>query len=244
MKIKGADYEINLEKTPKANATIIEGFPGFGFISTIISNYLIRHLNAKCIGNIFMKKFAPLVAIHENKVIQPVEIFYDEKNNIVIIQATIGVEGVEYDIAEIIIEFAKKIKASEVITIEGVAPLRQVPTEKVFFFTTKKELEKKLLDKGLEKIREGVIIGVTGALLLKAESFPLVSLFAETHSELPDNKASARIIQVLDNYLGLNIDPKPLLKKAEEIESKIRDLMEKVIRTKQESEKKKIGYTG
>ncbi|MEM2478689.1 MAG: PAC2 family protein [Candidatus Pacearchaeota archaeon] len=243
MKIKGADYEINLTVMPKPNAVIIEGFPGLGFVSTITTSYLIEHLKAKCIGSLFTKKLAPLAAIHQQKLIQPIEIFYDEKNNIVIFQSAITVEKIEYDIAEIILEFAKKIKASKIITIEGVISTK--PTEKVYFYATNKEFEKKLLEQGLEKINEGIIVGVTGALLLKAEEFPLIGLFVEIHSELPDNRASAKIIEVLDKYLGLNVDYRPLLKKAEEIEKKIKGLIEKVLAARQEKEKKiAVPYTG
>ncbi|MEM2932708.1 MAG: PAC2 family protein [Candidatus Pacearchaeota archaeon] len=244
MKIKGADYEINLEVMPKPNSVIIEGFPGFGFVSTITCSYLIKHLNAEYIGNIFTKKFMPLATIHEDKLIQPVEIFYDKEHNIVIIQSSIGVEGIEYDIAEIILEFAKRIKASKIITIEGVASIRAVSSEKVYFYTTKKEFEKELLEQGLEKIKEGVIIGVTGALILKAVDFPLVGLFIEIHGDLPDNKASAEIIKVLDSYLKLKVDYKPLLKKAEEIEQKIKSLVEKIIKAKEEKKKLGVPYAG
>ncbi len=243
MKIVGEDYEIDLEKKPRENAIIIEGFPGFGFISTIVSNYLIKHLNAKYIGYIFTKKLAPFVTIHQNKIVQPIEIFYDEKENIIIIQSSIGVDGIEYDIAEIILDFAKKIKADKIITIEGVTSM-QTPTETVFFFTNSTKEEKKLLEKGLEKINEGIIVGVTGALLIKVRDFPLVSLFVEVHSEMPDNKASAKIIEVLDNYLNLKVDYRPLIKKAEEIEKKVKEIMEKIIKTKEESHKRKISYAG
>ena len=45
-------------------------------------------------------------------------------------------------------------------------------------------------------------MGVSGALLLKAE-VPLSCFFAETHSSLPDSRAAAKIIEVLDKYLYL-----------------------------------------
>jgi uncharacterized protein len=242
MKIKGKDYEINLDKVPRENSVIIEGFPGLGFVSTIVCNYLIKHLDAEYIGYIFTKKLLPFATIHQNKIVQPIEIFYDEKNNIVIVNTYTSFEGIEYDIAEIILEFAKKIKAKQIITIEGITTLQE-PTEKIYFFTTQKKEEKKLIEKGFEKIGEGIIVGVTGALLLRVEDFPLLGLFVEVHGEMPDNRASALIIKALDSYLGLNIDYRPLLKKAEEIEEKIRSLIEKIKKVGEEK-KRRISYTG
>ncbi len=242
MKIKGENYEINLEKVPKENSIIIEGFPGLGFVSTIVCNYLIKHLNAEYIGYIFTKKLLPFATIHQNKIIQPIEIFYDKENNIIIINTYTSFEGIEYDIAEIIIEFAKKIKARQIITIEGIASLKE-PVEKVYFFTTEKKEEKKLIEKGFEKIEEAIIVGVTGALLLRVEDFPLLGFFVEVHGEMPDNRASALIIKALDSYLGLKVDYRPLLKKAEEIEEKIREIIEKIKKTREEK-RKKIPYAG
>ena len=51
-------------------------------------------------------------------------------------------------------------------------------------------------------------------------------------------------IKVLDIYLGLKVDPKPLLKKAEAFEGKIKNLMQssqKVVKSKDE---KQLSYMG
>ena len=80
--------------------------------------------------------------------------------------------------------------------------------------------------KELNKLDEGIIMGVTGALLLR-EDITLNCILAETHSQLPDSRAAARIVQVLDKYLGLKVDYKPLLKQAEHFETKLRDVIAK-----------------
>ena len=46
--------ELKLDKKPK-NPIIIEGFPGFGFVGTIATEFLIDHLNAKPILNLGMR---------------------------------------------------------------------------------------------------------------------------------------------------------------------------------------------
>lgn len=245
MKITEDNFEIFLIEKPKENATIIEGFPGLGFISTIVSNYLVKHLNAKFIGHIFNKKLPPFVTIHENKIIYPIEIYYDESQNLIIIQASTGVEGVEYDIADTIIYLANKIKAKRILSIEGITSMENIyPESSIFFFTTNKKEENNLMKIGIKKIEEGIIVGVTGALLLRSKDIPLVSLFIQTHSDMPDNRASAHIIKVLDKYLNLKVDYKPLLKKAEEIERKIRDIIKKFTEAKKEVQRKRVLYAG
>ena len=50
---------------------------------------------------------------------------------------------------------------------------------------------------GIPKLNEGIIMGVTGAVLLRVEKTPISCLFAETHSNLPDSKAAAKIVEAL-----------------------------------------------
>ena len=78
--------EVKLWKKPK-NCTIIEGFPGFGLVGTIASEFLIEHLKTEQIGKILFDDMPAMVAIHENKVVEPLGIFYNQKYNIVILHA-------------------------------------------------------------------------------------------------------------------------------------------------------------
>ena len=67
-----------LSKKPK-NVTIIEGFPGFGLVGTIATEFLINHLKCEEIGQIIVKDTSPVVAIHTSKLIKPITIFYNKE---------------------------------------------------------------------------------------------------------------------------------------------------------------------
>ncbi|MBW2994726.1 PAC2 family protein, partial [Candidatus Woesearchaeota archaeon] len=103
---------------------------------------------------------------------------------------------------------------------------------------------KKLSKIGVEPLVEGIIMGVTGALMQRADGIPLSCIFAETHSGLPDSKAAAKLIEVLDAYVGLHVDPKPLIQSAEKFEQKIRGLLEKSKEATTEAQKKRLSYVG
>lgn len=224
------------------NPIIIEGFPGFGFVSTIATEYLIKHLDAKPIGRIVSDKLMPIAAVHKSEVIYPLEIFYDKKTNIMIVQAVTPVEGLEWRLADSIINLAKEVNAKEIISLEGVAsPGEGEP--KIFFYSNKEE-KKKQLKNLVKPLEEGIILGVTGALLMKIKEVPFSCFFVETHSGLPDNKAAAKLIELLDKYLGLTIDVKPLLKHAKEFETKLKGLLSGLNEAKALQEEKKISYTG
>jgi uncharacterized protein len=232
--------EIFLEKKPK-NPIIIEGFPGFGFVSTITTEFLIEHLNAKPIGRMETNHIMPMVAMHNSKLVEPLGIFYDSVHNIIISHAITNVAGLEWDIADKLSVLAKELNAKEVISLEGVASNN--PETNAFFYTNISKAAEALKKLKLEPLKEGIIMGVTGALLLKA-SYPITALFVETHSQLPDSRAAAKLIEILDKYLTLKVDYKPLLQKAEQFEAKLKTLMEQSNKSKEEKEKKELTYFG
>lgn len=236
---------IELDKKP-IKPTIIEGFPGFGFVSTIVTEYLVKHLDAKPIGRITSDKLSPVIAIHNSKLIYPLEIFYDDKTNILILQAVTPIEGLEWEIAGVVMELAKQVKAKEIIGLEGVHSNATSQEPKVFFHTNKIENEKNLKSRKIESLDEGIILGPTAALLIRSKELPFTAFFVEAASNLPDNKAASKIIQTLNDYLGLKIDPKPLLQKAKEFETKIKQIISQVEEAKvtKEQKEKNLGYMG
>ena len=243
MEIK-KDIRLELKKIPK-KCTIIEGFPGFGFVSTIATSYLAEHLNAKPIGDVFSKKLNALVAIHEGKIIDPVDILYDEKHNIIIVQASTLVNGLEWDIAESIIELAKVTEAKEILSIEGVMSTTGKAEPGLFYYTNNEKIAQRLSNININKLREGIIIGVTGALLMRVRKIPISCIFVESHANIPDNKAAAEVIKKLDDYLGLNIDYKPLLEKAKKVETKLKQLLRSMTAAKNGKKMKEdFQYTG
>jgi uncharacterized protein (TIGR00161 family) len=233
--------EYILRQKPKS-PIIIQGFPSFGLVGTIATGFLIDHLGAKPIGEIVVKEIAPMIAIHKNSIIKPLEIYYDKKNNIIILNALMNVSGIEWDIAETILKMANELKSKEIITLEGVASQEMTTAPKAYFYSTK--CTEKMKKEGLVELNEGVVLGVTASLLLRNKNNNISCIFAETHTDLPDSKAAAKVIEVLDKHLGLNIDYKPLLKRAEEFETKIKGMMEKGKKSVQLAKEKEVNYMG
>ena len=237
--------QIKLYKKP-TNPIIIEGFPGFGLVGTIASEFLVDHLKTEMIGKIIFEDMPALVAIHENKVVEPLGIFYSKKYNIVLIHAVTSPTGFEWEIAKTLVKLAQQLNAKEIISLEGVGSNQQdgTPESKAFYYTSEETREKVFKNIGIDPLKEGIIMGVTGALLLKAEKIPATCLFAETQSALPDSKAAAKIIEALDKYLGLDVDYKPLLEQAEKFEGKLQGILQQSKKAQDISDKKKMSYVG
>ncbi len=226
------------------NPTIIEGFPGFGLVGTIATEFLIDHLETEFIGKYWFEDMPPSIAIHESKVVHPLGIHYNKKYNLIIVHSISATVGIEYKAAEIIDKIAKDTKAKEIISIEGVgSPAVSTNEPRVFYFSKSKKAKLKLERSGVSELKEGIILGVTSGLILKSDA-TLTCLFAETQSQLPDSKAAAKVIEVLDKYIGLKVDYKPLIKQAEKFEEKLKGLMEKSQAAMSQAERKQLNYVG
>lgn len=244
-KLLPKDLHITLTKKPKG-CKIIEGFPGFGLVATIATGFLVEHLKCEQIGKFYFPVSPAAVAIHNCKLVDPVGVFYNKKYNLVIIHSITNVAGMEYAAADLIIDVCKQLQVRELISIEGVGS-QEIPQEpKAFYYCTSKTPIAELQKYGLKCLDEGIIIGSTGALLLKApeEKIPLTCIFTETHSGLPDSKAAAKVIETLDKYLHLDVPYEPLLKQAQQFEERLKGVIDHQNRTKQLLSKADTNYVG
>jgi uncharacterized protein len=234
--------KLNLTKKPK-NVTIIEGFPGFGLIGTISIEFLIEHLKTEKIGTVEMDEIPAMIAIHQNKVIEPISIHYNKEHNIVLVHAINIGKDLGWKLADLIVELAKELTAKEIISLEGVGSPSSESNRVFYYSTGNGKVSKRLLD-AASPLVEGIIVGPTGALLARRLKVPLVALFAEAKSGLPDSKAAAEIIKALDAYTGLKIDPKPLIKQAALFENKLKSILEKGNKAEDTQQKKRLSYVG
>ncbi|MBU0665969.1 MAG: PAC2 family protein [Nanoarchaeota archaeon] len=229
--------KINLWKKPQG-CTIIEGFPGFGLIGTIATEFLLEHMNCEQIGEFVYDELPAMVAIHKGKLVKPMAVYYSKKHNIVILQTILNTKGHEWVIADAIADLAEKLKVKGILSIEGIAsPNPSLDETRVYFFG-----DEKLKSLGLKPVDESIILGVTAAIMLKYDK--VTCLFAETHSSLPDSKAAAKIIEILDKYLKLSVNYAPLLKQAEDFENKLKGMLQQGKKAADESDKKYMSYLG
>jgi len=235
--------ELILNEKPK-RPTIIEGFPGVGYVGTITVEYMINHLDAKPIGLIFDENIPPVAMLYKDQTRRLMEIYYAKKENIVFIHAITGIKGMEWDVADTILELAKTLNAKEIISLEGVVSPIDDQLSRVFVRSNDTKAEKEFIKMGVEKLENGAVTGVTGALMLKAEHVNSTFLFAETSTGTPDSRSSAELIKYLDTYLGLKIDPKPLIKQAEAFEIKLKELVKLSLDGNKTKEKDNLNYLG
>jgi uncharacterized protein len=233
---------MELKKRPH-EPIIIQGFPGFGLVGTIATEFLIHHLKCEFIGNHWFEKLPASIAIHEGKIVHPVGIYYNEENNIIVIHSITGGPGMEWEIADYVNRLADELNAKEILSLEGVGSMEQKENPDTFYYTSEEHRKGSLNEAGLKPLNEGIVMGVTAAHLLKTGRL-ITALFVETHSELPDSKAAAELIKTLDKILGLKVDPEPLYETAKIFEKKFNSLMEKSANANEQIKKKQLSYVG
>lgn len=223
-----ADLQVHeFEEVDLTGATIIDGFPSVGLVSTITANYLIDVLELQQIG-IMDSKFFPTVSIVRNGTpLYPVRI-YAGKGVCIFISEFQPAPKLIRPIAESILAFAKRKGASTIISPEGLVLDNEQEEDQevqVYALGSTQETRDLLAKHDIQQFGNGIITGVSGVLLNlgKKDGINAISILAEANPNYPDARAAAKVIEAIDKLLpGVKIDVKPLYTEAENIEKTLR----------------------
>lgn len=205
------------------NAIILEGSPELGLIGNILGWLLVEQLEMKQIGFVDSKDFPPLAVLYNGVALHPFRI-YSAGNIVLFLSDFIIPPNVAYDMANGIVSWAEKNKAQEIITFNSVVVREK--TGQVAAAANTPETVKEFTDKGVPIMPFGNINGLSGTLMTRSmiRGIKASCLFAEVLNQYPDPRAAATMVDTLNKKLDLKIDPEPLLKEAEEIESRLKEL--------------------
>lgn len=249
-----------LKKTNLRGATVIDGFPSIGLVSSIVANYLVNALELEQIGIMDSSFFPSISLIRNAQPLNTVRIYASERIRgtdeedvdqiVVFISEFQPPPNLIKPISSAILDWIQEQRCSMLISPEGLVIERpeedmgeeeqeqekaegdndieaKIRNLELFGVGSTPTARKLLEDHDISPFVEGVITGVAGVLLNegKRRDFDVVSLLAEAHSNYPDARAAARIIEVLDRLvLNIHIDSKPLYKEAEAIEMQIKSI--------------------
>ncbi|MDO5835141.1 MAG: proteasome assembly chaperone family protein [Methanobacterium sp.] len=209
------------------NATVIEGSPELGLIGNIVGWLLVEELKMEEIGHIESKYFPPLAVLYRGVAIHPFRI-YSADDVVLFLSDFVVPPNVTYDMTNVIVEWMKKNNSKELITLNSIA-VRQ-KSNGVAAASNSLEGLKRLGELDLPILPFGNINGLSGTLLTRsiASNIPASCLFAEVLNQYPDPRAAASVVDVLNRMLNIEVNSEPLLKEAEEIESRLKELAQAV----------------
>ena len=223
---------------------LISSFPSAGLATTVAGHYIIRALNLPRVGRFESPESAPIAVIQDGKVSPTVRV-YGRPGLALVLSEFPPTPAQANSIARTILAGAQARKARLAICLEGVVPhpTDDDPTgtpsggkpsavEQVWsaFSRHDPDLVKSFESARVRVLEDGVIGGVSGALLVQAigGTVPVAVLLVSANAAegLPDHRAGAALIETLDRLLPeLKIDTGPLRAQAEMIEKALRAAM-------------------
>jgi predicted ATP-grasp superfamily ATP-dependent carboligase len=223
---------------PDPGATLLSGFPSAGLAPTVAAHYILQALKLPRIGALTSEDFPPLAVIQGGRVNPPVRA-YGGKDLVLVLSEFPLLPGLINSVATAILDMAKELKAGRVLGLEGVIPhppdagddaeTDVKPSDEMVWYAasgSSKDLPPEYKAAGVRMMTDGVIGGVSGALLVEGlnATIPVGALLVSANDVgYPDHRAAAKTIEVLDQILPhLKIDTKPLRTQAEMIERALR----------------------
>ena len=232
------DIEINeMHRMDLEGATIVDGFPSVGLVSSIATNYIIKLLNMKEIGVMDSDGFPHVTLVRESIPLSPVRIYAGERTNkgelmVAFVSEFQSPPELIRPISRALVDWAIDRKCKMIISPEGLVVDPDLKdkaelSDVVFAIGSTDRAREILNRKHFQTFEEGVITGVAGMLLIEglARDFDVITLLAEAHPDFPDAGAAALVLEAMDDLiLGVDFDAKPLFEEAQRIEARLKEV--------------------
>ena len=209
------------------DAIVLEGSPELGLIGNILGWLLVEELKMKQIGYIDSKEFPPLAVLYKGIAIHPFRV-YSTDGIVLFLSDFIIPPNVSYDMSNAIVDWMERNNSKGLITFNSMVVMEK--TGSVAGTANSEDALKKLGDLDLPILPFGNINGLSGSLLTKTaiKNIPASCLFAEVLNQYPDPRAAASLVNVLNKMLNIDVNAQPLLKEADEIEERLKELAKRV----------------
>ncbi|MDD4454880.1 MAG: proteasome assembly chaperone family protein [Candidatus Methanomethylophilaceae archaeon] len=211
-----------------AEKTVLIGFPGSGLVGSIALQYLVDQMDFEQVGAITSKYFPPVALMTKGVINAPVRIY--EKDHLAAVISDVPIHPmICYEVANGIMDWLTQFDVREIVTIAGI--ITNEPEKRVFGVATSSGTLQRVEEQTVI-LPMGSISGIAASILTecKTRGIPGIGLLGETVNT-PDPRSSAATIEVLNKIYNLNLDVKPLLEQAVEIEETMSQIAEQVQKT-------------
>jgi uncharacterized protein len=220
-------------ETDLKGSMLVVGFPTHGLVGSVAVSYLVHSLDMKPVAYMTSDSFPPTVVMEDGIVVAPVR-FYASRMvcgvNGKCEQLVVALSDIQpapellNQIGATILDWAQRRKVSLVVAVEG-QPVQDPVGSEVRVVAMANRAASAILDRYSFERASGVVTGFAGALLLSSvgRRLPVLCLVAQAHREYPDARAAARVLETINPLVPLLlINTKPLLEKAQQIETEMR----------------------
>jgi uncharacterized protein (TIGR00162 family) len=237
---------------------LIEGFPGLGMVGSIATKYLVKQLKTQKLAVLHSPYFPYHVLVNKNGGVRLLrgELYFWKnitgENDFIFLTGDSQAQTIEgqFEVANAILDFAEQKKVKTIVTLGGFRnEIEAIPT--VVAVSTNSALFERALKAEAVSSKAGTpIVGTAGLLLglAKFRNLDAICLLGETRGYLPDPKTAKRVIEVLQNLLGISVDLKELnaeIERSKEILGRMQDIENRRVKYMQKLrrvEEEKITY--
>ncbi|MDR0888088.1 MAG: PAC2 family protein [Candidatus Methanoplasma sp.] len=209
----------------------IIGLPSIGLVGSILGNLIVRELKMSVIAAIVSPDLPPYCMIQNGTPYPPMRVYGcaretkdDKCGSIVVVTSEVAPKPEQcFEITYALMDLFNELGVKKIIALEGVPPFDDKRT--MMACGSSEAVRKTIEELEIHRLDEGLVRGVTGIMLYEGyrTGVDVMSILCAANPALPDPKAAASLIEPLSKIIPeLKIDPTPLYKEAEEIESRVK----------------------
>lgn len=228
---------VQSEDLDARGGTALVAFPGQGLASTLATAYLAEALDLRTVGRLDCSTVPALAVVEAGTVIHPIRVLFGldgrtkaKAHPLVAFLSEVALDEPNLrPVAATILAWCKANGIRSIITMEGAAfddPEGEPSAVQLWGVSNNEATNKRLAAAKLAMAKEGVIGGLTGALLDQGldEDLEIIALVAVGGGLEPDVRAASRLVEFLAKFLGLPVALGPLRRETERFEKHLKDI--------------------
>lgn len=223
---------------------VIVGFPSVGLVSSIAASFIVRSMKLERSAAIISKDFPPFTIIHDGVPSPPMRIYSGSRDcedkgeqceKLTVITCEFMPQpDIIKELSDAILGWCKKKGVGTILTLEG---MNRTDEEgpKVLGVGTTESTRKTLERYNVKELKEGMVTGISGLLLSEGERYQMdvICLLGAARAEVPDARGAANLLDIVGDMLPeIKLDPEPLVKEAEIIETELQKALESMQQAK------------
>lgn len=209
---------------------LIEGTPSPDLIATIATRYLVDTLHLVKVAHVESPSIMPVIRVTEGTPEYPIRIYASKKHKILVLLADQVINPDQmFSFSKAILEWCERKKVKGIISLLGMVPSNSQPG--IFGAANKKSAQELLIKNDVKMLESGLISGISAQILILAKIDACLLLANPGNST--NFSSAAKLLELLGNMFGLQVDTKPLEQESKKIVAAIKEKMQQMYKQQQ-----------
>ncbi len=209
---------------------LLVGLPDVGLVGSIASMHIVRSLGLEYkVGIDSYTALPPVVVIDKGSPLYPIRIYASGELAVLVTDVPIAPPALA-PFSSAIVEYARIKGIEYIISVTGIGNPMRFELEKPGIYWLASDRESTVLAGSVREAKmpqQGILVGPY-ALILKESVRKRVHnlvILVDAFIDIPDPEAAARAVEAVSQVTGVSVGVEDLLKQAEEIKLRMKELM-------------------